>query len=72
MEGFTPLSMAKVGFAVAGIATFGVGIRIDNDRVRWAGITLVAIAWLLRFLGPRSLRHGGPDSSDDQLPDETR
>jgi hypothetical protein len=70
--GFTRLALAKVGFAIAGIATFGVGIRVDDARVRWIGVALVAIAWFLRFAGPRSTRHGSPDDDSNQLPDETR
>ena len=53
MAALTKLSLAKIGFAVAGIGTFGVGIRLDDVRVRWAGITLVAIAWFLRFSTPK-------------------
>jgi hypothetical protein len=71
-SGFTRLALAKVGFALAGIATFGVGIRVDDARVRWVGVALVAIAWFLRFAGPRSTRHGRPDEESNQLPDETR
>ena len=41
---------AKLVLAVAGIATFGLGIRFDSIAVRWAGIGLVAAAWLLRFV----------------------
>lgn len=52
--------MAKVGFALGGIAAFGIGIRSDNIGIRWAGLGLVAVAWVLRFV------------NRDQLPDETR
>jgi uncharacterized membrane protein len=57
----TRLSVAKITFAIVGIAVFGAGIRLDNDWVRWAGIALVAVAWVLRFSGRR-----------DQPPPETR
>ena len=68
MPGLSRLSLAKIGFALAGIATFGVGIRLEDSRVRWVGIALVAIAWLLRLAGPR------PGSEPDavQPPEETR
>ena len=39
----------KVAFVLAGIATFGVGIRMDDIWIRWAGVGLVAVAWFLRF-----------------------
>jgi hypothetical protein len=71
-SGFTKLALAKIGFAVAGIGTFGVGIRVEDSRVRWVGVALVAVAWLLRFAGPRPTRHGRPDDDSNQLPDETR
>lgn len=41
----------KLLLAVAGLATFFVGMRLGDPRVRWAGIGLVAAAWLLRFAG---------------------
>ncbi|MCC7196196.1 MAG: hypothetical protein IT356_11630 [Gemmatimonadaceae bacterium] len=44
-----PLQAAKLAVALAGIACFGVGIRLDQPSVRWAGIGLVAVAWVLRF-----------------------
>jgi hypothetical protein len=68
MPEFTKLSFAKIGFAFAGIATFGVGANFDDARVRWVGISLVAVAWFLRFAGPRSKRR--PDAV--QPPEETR
>ena len=45
----SPLLMAKLALVAGGIATFGVGIRVDNVWIRWAAICLVAVAWLLRF-----------------------
>lgn len=58
--GPSPLQMAKIAFTLAGIATFGAGIRWENLWTRWAGIGLVAVAWILRFV------------KRPQLPDETR
>jgi hypothetical protein len=66
MPSLSKLSLAKLGFAVAGIGTFGVGIRIDDSRIRWVGIGLVAVAWFLRFAGKK------PGEPDLQLPEETR
>ena len=43
-------ALAKLVFAVAGIAVFGLGIRWNHAGVRWAGIALVAVAWAMRFL----------------------
>ena len=68
MNALAGLSRAKVAFAVAGIATFGAGVRIDDTRARWAGIALVGVAWLLRFAG----RRPGGEPDPVQPPDETR
>lgn len=45
------IQTVKVVLALAGIAVFLVGIRSGQDIVRWMGIALVVVAWLLRFLG---------------------
>lgn len=45
----TSRTTIKIALALAGIALFGVGIRLGAEPYRWAGIALVAIAWLLRF-----------------------
>lgn len=39
----------KLVLALFGVALFAVGIRFNADAYRWAGIALVAVAWLLRF-----------------------
>lgn len=39
----------KLALALAGLVCFGVGIRLNAEPYRWAGIALVASAWLLRF-----------------------
>jgi hypothetical protein len=47
------LTLAKVAFAFAGIGIFAVGVRSDNNVVRWVGIAFVVIAFLLRFARKR-------------------
>lgn len=69
MAGLSRLSIAKIAFALAGILTFGAGIRVQSTTARWAGIALVAVAWFLRFAAPRAQ---SPATQDTQLPDETR
>ena len=39
----------KIALALCGITLFGVGVRFNADGYRWAGLGLVAVAWLLRF-----------------------
>ena len=43
------LTTAKLLLVTAGLVTFGVGVHLDHATLRWAGIGLVAAAWLLRF-----------------------
>lgn len=40
----------KLGLAIAGLVVFAAGVRWEDDRLRWAAIVLVAIAFLLRFV----------------------
>ena len=47
------LTLAKLVLAAAGIIIFGIGIRVDNQEVRWGGIGLVVAAWLMRFAKDR-------------------
>jgi membrane protein implicated in regulation of membrane protease activity len=45
---------AKLVIAAVGVAVFMTGVRLELPIVRWIGIGLVAVAFLLRFVGPRS------------------
>lgn len=45
-----PLHWAKTGLAILGLGLFLLGIRFGYDPLRWVGIGVVAVAWLLRFL----------------------
>lgn len=45
----SPVSIAKLVLALAGIVVFLLGIRFGSDLLRWTGTALVVIAWLLRF-----------------------
>lgn len=44
---------AKLVITVAGVAVFLTGVRLELEIVRWVGIGLVAVAFLLRFIGRR-------------------
>lgn len=63
----TRLTTLKLAFVAAGMLAFGVGIRFDVAAVRWAGIGLVAVAFVLRFAG-----RGVPADGGQRLDDETR
>ena len=46
----TPVTIAKLVLAVAGLAVFYYGWQSGQQEVRWIGIGLVFAAVLLRFL----------------------
>ena len=43
-------TIAKLALAGAGALVFGIGIRFENMAMRWTGVALVVVAWLLRFV----------------------
>jgi hypothetical protein len=51
----TRLVLIKLGLAATGILVWGYGTRIDNERMRLAGMIVLAVAVALRLL-PRSWR----------------
>jgi hypothetical protein len=57
----TTLTRIKVVLALIGIAAFGLGARFEQPSMRWAGIGVVAVAWLLRFAGPRNRDDSAPE-----------
>jgi hypothetical protein len=44
-----PLHSAKIVLALTGLLVFFAATRMGLPWLRWAGIGLVAAAWLLRF-----------------------
>ena len=42
-------TIAKLALAGGGLLVFGIGIRFENMAMRWTGVALVVVAWLLRF-----------------------
>ena len=47
-------TQAKIALALAGIVVWGYGYSADMPWVRWAGIGLLAAAFVLRFLFRRA------------------
>lgn len=45
----TPLTTAQVALAVIGLLVWGYGARIEDGRIGWVGIAMVAAASVLRF-----------------------
>ena len=45
----TSRTTIKLSLALSGIVLFGAGIRFNQGTLRWAGVAVVAVAWLLRF-----------------------
>lgn len=48
------LTRAKIALALVGLVLFGAGVRLERPDVRWIGLAVVAVAWALRFVRPRS------------------
>jgi hypothetical protein len=48
------LTRVKLALALMGAIVFGYGMRVDSENVRWGGVALLACAFLLRFVRPRS------------------
>lgn len=53
--------IAKLVITAAGLAVFMTGVRIESAMLRWIGILLVLVAFLLRFMGRRSSPASGGD-----------
>lgn len=49
-----PVQTAKVILALVGVGLFLLGTNMASAWLRWVGIAVVAIAFLLRFYQPRS------------------
>jgi hypothetical protein len=47
----TERTIAKLVLALAGLAVFFTGVRMELEPLRYVGIGLVAVAFLLRFIG---------------------
>lgn len=45
--------LAKLVITGAGIAVFLTGVRTEIPMIRWTGVALVAVAFMLRFVGKR-------------------
>jgi hypothetical protein len=61
----TQLQVAKLVLAMAGIVVFLYGIRTGLDVLRWTGIVLVAVAFLLRFVGRAGSRTHSPTAQPE-------
>ena len=49
----TPLTRVKLLVGGTGVAIWAWGVRTADDRLRWAGIALLAIAFAMRLLNRR-------------------
>jgi len=43
------MTVTKIALALAGVGMFAYGVRSEDNLVRWIGIGLVVVAFLLRF-----------------------
>lgn len=46
----TPRATVTAAVALLGAVVFLYGVRIDGESVRWVGVGLVGVAFLLRFV----------------------
>lgn len=46
----TGLTTAIVIVAAVGLGVLAYGIRVDEPTIRWGGIAVLAVAWLMRLL----------------------
>jgi hypothetical protein len=47
--GMDRITVTKIALALAGVGMFAYGVRSEDNLVRWIGIGLVVVAFLLRF-----------------------
>lgn len=59
------IQQAKIVLALAGLLVFFSGAKLGFGWLRWAGIALVAAAWLLRFYKGRAIGPVAPTFSED-------
>jgi len=52
----TGLVTLRATVALVGILVFVYGARADLETVRWVGIALIGVAFLLRFVDPARRR----------------
>ena len=62
----TRLSFAKLAVGAVALVIWAIGARTDDPRLRWAGIALLAGAFLLRFFDPKPGRDAEPAPPDDR------
>jgi len=55
-----PLIIAKIVLALAGLGVFAYGVHPDDPPLRWVGIGLVAVSFLLRFVKDHPPSDGAP------------
>jgi protein-S-isoprenylcysteine O-methyltransferase Ste14 len=59
------VQQAKIVLALAGLIVFFSGAKLGFGWLRWAGIALVAAAWLLRIYKGRTMGPAAPTPSED-------
>lgn len=42
-------TIIQIALAIMGLITFGYGVRVDHEPLRWIGIAFFAAAFALRF-----------------------
>ena len=50
------LTTVKLGLMFLAVLFFAGSIWLKDDRMRWVAIALLAVAFILRFVGPKRSR----------------
>ena len=48
-------TQVRLAIALIGVMVWGYGTRVDDSRLRWIGIALLAVTLVLRFMPKRWL-----------------
>ena len=63
------LTKVKLALTLMGLILFAAGVRYDDTRLRWTAIAFVAVAWVMRFVGPRKRDEpAAPSDGGDDAP----
>lgn len=61
----TNLVRLKLALVIIGLIIWTWGYRVDDSFLRWAGIGVLLVAFLLRFVGRKAR---SPDAPKDEPP----
>ena len=51
----------RLAIAAVGIAIWVYAYRVNDERIRWVGVAVLAVAVLMRFFAPRKPKDTGTE-----------